>query len=150
MRLTVQRSTSHPEEETVVLWSGPPQEIWEAVNVGNWLPRASVLPLWIPTVVKGFWQYLTMATLSLYFFNLLPIPHLDGSELLQSFVDLIFDTQRDMFMYDVEALDSSEGDYEGSRKSRRRKAWIVRCFHFLTTALVMLCILITLLNSLIS
>jgi len=91
-----------------------------------------------------------MATLSLYFFNLLPIPHLDGSELLQSFVDLTFNTQRDIFVYDVEALDSSEGNYEGSRKSRRRKAWIIRFFHFLTTVLFMSCILITLLNSLIS
>ena len=91
-----------------------------------------------------------MATLSLYFFNLLPIPHLDGSELLQSFVELAFDTQRDMLMYDVEALESSGGDYEGSRKSRRRKAWIIRCFHVVTTTLVISCILITLLNSVVS
>ena len=136
------------------------------VKVGNWLPRASILPLWIPTLVKAFWEqvplphirnisdspcrYLTMATLSLYFFNLLPIPHLDGSELLQSFVDLTFDNQRDMFMYDVEALESSEGHYEVSRKSRRRKAWIIRCFHIVTTVLVISCILFTILNSLIS
>jgi len=91
-----------------------------------------------------------MATLSLYFFNLLPIPYLDGSELLHSFVDLAFDTQQDVFMYDVEALESNEGNYEGSRKRRRWKAWIVKCFHVVTTALVASCILITLLNSMIS
>jgi len=91
-----------------------------------------------------------MATLSLYFFNLLPIPHLDGSELLHSFVDLAFDAQPDVFLYDVEALESNEGNYEGSRKCRRWKAWIVKCFHVATTALVASCILITLLNSMIS
>ena len=74
MRLTVQPSTYHPEEKTVVLWSGPPREIWEAgtlnfssakllkltrapiVEVGNWLPRASILPFWIPTLMKNFWE----------------------------------------------------------------------------------------------
>lgn len=91
-----------------------------------------------------------MATLSLFFFNLLPIPHLDGSELLQSFLDLAFHTQRNAFTYDVEALESNEGDYEGSRRRRRWKAWIVKCFHVVTTALVASCILITLLNSMIS
>lgn len=91
-----------------------------------------------------------MATLSLYFFNLLPIPHLDGSELMQSFVDLVFNSQRDMFTYDVEALESNEGDYEDSRKRQRWKAWIIKCFHVITTASVASCILITLLNSMIS
>lgn len=33
MRLTVEPSTS--EEETVVLWSGPPREIWEAGTTLN-------------------------------------------------------------------------------------------------------------------
>ncbi|KIM43629.1 hypothetical protein M413DRAFT_18068 [Hebeloma cylindrosporum] len=148
LRLTVQPSVS--EDETVVLWNGPPREIWEAVIVGNWLPRAPLFPLWIPFVVQDFWEYLTMATLSLYFFNLLPIPHLDGSELLQSFVDLAFPTQRDGFIYDVEALESDGGDYEGPRKRRRWKALIVKCFHVITTVLVASCILITLLNSMIS
>ena len=73
MRLTVQASTS--EEGTVVLWSGPPREIWEAgttlnishlrrlnlmgapkVTVGNWLPRAPFFALWIPFVVRDFWE----------------------------------------------------------------------------------------------
>jgi len=73
MRLTVQPSTS--EEGAVVLWSGPPREIWEAgttlnsshfrrlnltrapiVIVGNWLPRAPFFALWIPLVVRDFWE----------------------------------------------------------------------------------------------
>ena len=101
-------------------------------------------------LIPTFCRYLKMATLSLFFFNLLPIPHLDGSELLQSFLDLAFHTQRNAFTYDVEALESNEGDYEGSRRRRRWKAWIVKCFHVVTTALVASCILITLLNSMIS
>jgi len=91
-----------------------------------------------------------MATLSLFFFNLLPIPHLDGSELLQAFVDMAFNSQRKTFTYDVEALQSNEGDYEGSRKRRKWKAWIIKCLHVVTTALVASCILMTLLNSMLS
>jgi S2P endopeptidase len=101
-------------------------------------------------LIRTCCRYLTMATLSLFFFNLLPIPYLDGSELLESFVDLAFHTQRDAFTYDVEALESNERDYEGFRRRRRWKALIVRCFHVVTTALVASYILITLLNSMIS
>ena len=59
-----------------------------------------------------------MATLSLYFLNLLPLPYLDGAELLLSILDFIFDRKQEPFIYDVEALATE--DAPGTRRIWQR------------------------------
>jgi len=103
MRLKV-RPHAMDDHETLVLWSGPAREIFEEVQVSIWLPRASFLPLQFPLVIQNFWEYLSMATLSLYLFNLLPLPLLDGTELLEVLIDMIFKDRGDLF-HDIESLD---------------------------------------------
>jgi S2P endopeptidase len=44
-----------------------------------------------------------MITLSLYFFNLLPLPHLDGTELLAVFIESVVVAEQTRFTYDVES-----------------------------------------------
>jgi S2P endopeptidase len=45
-----------------------------------------------------------MATLSLYLFNLLPLPYLDGTELLKELFGMVFEGRGDE--YDLESLDN--------------------------------------------
>jgi membrane-associated protease RseP (regulator of RpoE activity) len=49
-----------------------------------------------------------MATLSLYLFNLLPLPFLDGTELCKELIDMAFE-RRDAFGYDIESLEHPLG-----------------------------------------
>ena len=77
-----------------------------AVEVGDWLPSYGVLPMGLPAVWDAFYlcaslprarllpligctndRYLKMLTLSLYFFNLLPLPFLDGGQLFDVLQD---------------------------------------------------------------
>lgn len=72
--------------EKVLLWNGPRAEVREQVVVDRWRAR-----FWIPGVyaldaATRLWRYLEMAALSLYFLNLLPLPYLDGMELLRCLV----------------------------------------------------------------
>jgi len=106
LRLTVQRPSSPTQD--VVLWSGPLREVWEQVDVGILMPRLNILPLWLPALAQIFWEYLMMATLSLYIFNLLPLPLLDGLQFLIILVQLAWG-QDDVVTneYDLEALEVS-------------------------------------------
>ncbi|KAF5366299.1 hypothetical protein D9758_005736 [Tetrapyrgos nigripes] len=78
------------DEDEIVLWNGPSKEVWEQVVLGESIPRFWFIPLW--ESVLDFWSYLKMATLSLYLFNLLPLPHLDGSQFLDVVISWIFTT----------------------------------------------------------
>ena len=76
LRLTVRPSLAGIDDETVVVWSGSRREVWQegrtfflitqfknfmcmiiSVQVGNWLPRIWILPLWLPSLLDIFWQY---------------------------------------------------------------------------------------------
>ncbi|KAF8154677.1 hypothetical protein B0H34DRAFT_783787 [Crassisporium funariophilum] len=146
LRMTVRPSLYAVDQDVVVLWSGSPKEVWEEVQVGIWLPRAWVLPLWLPTLLGTFWEYLKMATISLYFFNLLPLPYLDGEELLRSIIDLLFEDKQEPFIYDVEALEREEAP-EDTRSHRRRKDRLIRYVTFVATGAFVCCILLGLVNS---
>ncbi|WWD21154.1 hypothetical protein CI109_105637 [Kwoniella shandongensis] len=69
------------ERERVVLWNGPREEVKDAVAVGIKAARG-----WNGgvRVVALFLHYLSTIALSLYLFNLLPLPYTDGSQLLLS------------------------------------------------------------------
>jgi len=145
LRLTVRPSLAGIDDETVVVWSGSRREVWEEVQVGNWLPRLWFLPLWLPPFLDIFWQYLTMATLSLYFFNLLPLPNLDGTELLLSNFDILFDKRP--FVYDVEALETQETS-ESTRMRRRWRQRLSKIIPPMTMTLVICCIILGMMNTL--
>jgi S2P endopeptidase len=84
----------------IVLWDGPRSEVYEQVIVSYhasqhwWLP--SSLPLWsnlffqcAPILLTSFpdltcyTRYFSTISLSLYFFNLLPLPFLDGAQFVK-------------------------------------------------------------------
>ncbi|KZT21974.1 hypothetical protein NEOLEDRAFT_719998 [Neolentinus lepideus HHB14362 ss-1] len=72
----------------VVVWRGPRIEVYEQVRVGTMLP-GTFTPLWLPDLTGVFFEYLATIALSLYFFNLLPLPYLDGVQLLDALLDYI-------------------------------------------------------------
>ncbi|KAI0712062.1 hypothetical protein C8Q76DRAFT_768815 [Earliella scabrosa] len=73
--------------ERTVVWQGGGSEILQEVEVGDWLPRYWFLPMGLPVVWSTLFMYLRVLTLSLYFFNLLPLPLLDGGQLLDVLLD---------------------------------------------------------------
>ncbi|KAG5645952.1 hypothetical protein DXG03_004744 [Asterophora parasitica] len=108
----------------IILWSGPRKEVYEEVRVSTLVPRLRVIPHALPHAATLFWEYLVTASLSLYFFNLLPLPFLDGSQFLTTLLQMIFDEHSD--------ANTSPGEYEldlesevsaPSRRARRRARW---------------------------
>jgi len=91
-----------------------------------------------------------MATLSLYLFNLLPLPFLDGTQLLDEALDFVFassPTSSSLDEVDLEALESGMslgrggryvgGEGQGRGRGRGRwKYWLGRVIRFCTTGLV--------------
>lgn len=86
-----------------------------------------------------------MATLSLYFFNLLPLPHLDGTELLLTILDFLFDRNQELFVYDVEALETAD-DPENTRIRRRWKERLGNIFSMMTISVFICCIILGIMN----
>ena len=88
-----------------------------------------------------------MATLSLYFFNLLPLPHLDGTELLPTIFDFLFDRKQEPFVYDVEALETADAP-ETTRTRRRWKQRLGKIIPIMTMSVFICCIILGIMNSL--
>jgi len=71
-----------------------------------------------------------MATLSLYVFNLLPLPFLDGTQLLDAVLDFVFGASVSAYSADAVDLEALEGGRSVRRDGRRRgghgrlKFWI--------------------------
>ncbi|KAG8704944.1 hypothetical protein FRC09_003241 [Ceratobasidium sp. 395] len=74
--------------ERTVLWSGPSEEIWQQVHVGDIAPRYWFIPSGLPELFALFASYTSTITLSLFFLNLLPIRYLDGAQLLSALLDI--------------------------------------------------------------
>ncbi|KAH9855522.1 hypothetical protein C2E23DRAFT_813672 [Lenzites betulinus] len=79
--------TNEQDSERTVVWQGERAEVAEEVDLGDWLPGHSWLPIGLPFVWGTLFSYLKMLTLSLYFFNLLPLPFLDGGQLYDALYD---------------------------------------------------------------
>lgn len=75
-------------------------------------------------------RYLTMATLSLYFFNLLPLPYLDGTELLRAYLDILFEGRTSATVYDVESLVGGGHAQLDVRTRKRLTERIMRVTHY--------------------
>ena len=87
-----------------------------------------------------------MATLSLYLFNLLPIQHLDGSKLLTSLLDLAMGVDNDRFSFDIEGLAISNREVDIGRNRRRMKERMEKQIPLWTTALLVICVLLAIVN----
>ncbi|KAG5720502.1 hypothetical protein E4T56_gene9593 [Termitomyces sp. T112] len=91
-----------------------------------------------------FWEYLLMASLSLFFFNLLPLPYLDGSQFL--------DTILEASLRDPRRINSDEYELEAveERRRPRRNVWWKEVLRWLipelTTGLLAVCTLVGTLN----
>ncbi|KAF9000773.1 hypothetical protein BDZ89DRAFT_694474 [Hymenopellis radicata] len=99
------------DAEDVILWHGPRAEVWQEVEIGILRPRINLLPLWLPGLLFVFEGYLKTAMLSLFLFNLLPLPYLDGSQLLDALLDMIGHGHIAPDNYDIEL--GNDGGYAG-------------------------------------
>jgi S2P endopeptidase len=144
-------SDSSPEE--ILLWSGPRREVWEQVQVGTLRPRFGFLPLSLPMATYTFFEYLQMATLSLYLFNLLPLPFLDGTQLLETLLDWLIDpSAASLTEIDLEALEGGSFETETRNISRWHVRWkqaVSKLVRSGTTGLFGVCIGLALINTLI-
>ncbi|KAK0196677.1 hypothetical protein F5146DRAFT_918911 [Armillaria mellea] len=86
LRISVQ--VTGQEDDEIILWRGPKKEVLQQVQLGTLRPRLSLFPLLLPSILFVLEGYLNMATLSLYLFNLLPLPYLDGSQFLAALLGI--------------------------------------------------------------
>jgi len=122
------------EEPRTVLWSGPPLEVWEQVEVGELRPRAFVYPLWLPTSLASYMSYLKTIMLSLFVMNLFPLSFLDGGQVLQAMADLLLKDFEDT--RDLEAGGRGFRSLDGGRRTGRRKTLIKGSAEVLTWVLM--------------
>ncbi|KAJ7705293.1 hypothetical protein B0H17DRAFT_1037545 [Mycena rosella] len=142
------RLTVHADgQDSVILWSGPLLEVHEQVEVGILLPRFRLVPLWLHRSTRLFWDYLKMATLSLYLFNLLPLPYLDGAQFVRALLDMTFEADTGYDEYDMEALEAAATADQGVRRNRGRwKERLGKGIPVATTCLFVLSTLLALAN----
>jgi S2P endopeptidase len=88
-----------------------------------------------------------MATLSLYLFNLLPLPFLDGTQLLDAALNFVFRSFSAVEEVDLEALEggNGRGRMHGHR-SRRWKQWATRTIKSGTVGLSVGCVTLGAIN----
>ncbi|KAG2128003.1 hypothetical protein DEU56DRAFT_742147 [Suillus clintonianus] len=130
LRITVHQQGTSTEDKRVVLWSGPRYEVWEQVQTTHFAPRFGIIPLGLPLVFADFLQYLKLTNLSLYLLNSLPLPALDGSQLLIILLELAFTRwfHTPTTMFDIESLRT-----RGSRPRERRVQQVLRAFVIIGT-----------------
>lgn len=111
----------------ILVYKGPTSEILSHVSVGPLQPRSRHLPLLfphyigtsIPALFSLFWEYVARLSLSLAFFNLLPIMGLDGGAVLSCLLEWWLGSGVDANgaeEYDVELL-------ERGVDARRHTSW---------------------------
>ncbi|KAG1733856.1 uncharacterized protein EDB91DRAFT_624050 [Suillus paluster] len=130
LRITVHHQETSTNDDRVVLWSGPKYEVWEQVQTTHLAPRFDILPLGLPLLLADFFQYLKLTNLSLYLLNALPLPALDGSQLLIILLEMAFTRwlYRPSTMIDIEALRT-----RGGRPHERRVQQVLRTFVMIGT-----------------
>ncbi|KAG1810641.1 uncharacterized protein BJ212DRAFT_1589654, partial [Suillus subaureus] len=140
LRITVNDEGAGTENERIVLWSGPRYEVWEQVQTTQLAPRFAVVPLGLPLVFADFFQYLKLTNLSLYLLNSLPLPALDGSQLLIILLEMVFTGwfHTPSTILDIEALRT-----RGGRPRERRVQRTLRTFVTIgTCTLLGLCVML--------
>jgi len=113
---------SKDETPRIVLWSGPPLEVWEQVEVGELRPRVFVYPLWLPKLLASYISYLKTIMFSLFVMNLLPLSFLDGGQVSQATIDfLLKDSEKTQ---DIEVGGRGFRGPDGGGRMRRSKSLI--------------------------
>ncbi|KAL8292422.1 hypothetical protein RQP46_001034 [Phenoliferia psychrophenolica] len=68
------------------------------VTVSDVVPKLFWIPLWLPRTLEAFYSNTISLSLALAFFNLLPLPRLDGSAILLSFLRCVHAQPQDLAM----------------------------------------------------
>ncbi|KAH9942695.1 hypothetical protein B0H21DRAFT_750382 [Amylocystis lapponica] len=148
LRVTLQLPTwlreGREPGERVVLWNGPRAEVFE-VEVSTRLPRSRFLPLRLPLVFGTFFAYLSTLSLSLYFFNLAPLPYLDGAQFLDAAFDFGFSLAHRGAEPDLVALERGQLS-SVIRDMRQGKQRFQNAIHILTATLIGMCIILGIAN----
>ncbi|KAF9219284.1 hypothetical protein BS17DRAFT_717951 [Gyrodon lividus] len=122
VRITVARDYAG---EDIVVWKGPKKEIWEQVEVGSLRPRFPFISQRLPSVASFFFEYMTLANMSLYLVNMLPITVLDGYQLLVTLLELLFSrASGGLGSVDLEALNNRSWPPHNSRAQRACRAFL--------------------------
>jgi S2P endopeptidase len=90
-------------------------------------------------------RYLVMGTLSLFFFNLLPLPYLDGSQFLDTILQVLNEDELDGAVYDIEALEDAR-DRRNPRERERWKRMLMAVVPQATIGLFGICIILGVIN----
>lgn len=92
-----------------------------------------------------------MATLSLYLFNLLPLPFLDGAQFLDGLLDLTLMSSQQLSAegFDLEALERGDRLNNG-RRLRRSTSGISKVIRSGTMGLLGICMTLAFINAVIS
>ncbi|KIL62786.1 hypothetical protein M378DRAFT_25376 [Amanita muscaria Koide BX008] len=140
-RLTV----FHPEkEQNIILWSGSLEEVQRTVTLDTLKPRLLIFPLYLPLLFARFSRYLSLATLSLFFFNLLPIHRLDGYHLLKIVLGMGPGEPDQSNVYDMEANAGADRHPRfQSRAAQLLSIWLPK----LTLGALALSVVLTLLSA---
>lgn len=124
-------------ERRVTIWSGPREEFFEDVETSAYMPRFVFLPLWLPGTVTMLVSYISTLTLSLYLFNLLPLPYLDGAQFVDALVELAVYTSPARSHHDIELG-------VGGGTTRRHWRWHLRAkqvMQAILSLLLLICVL---------
>ncbi|KAJ3726257.1 peptidase family M50-domain-containing protein [Lentinula raphanica] len=116
--------------QDLTLWNGPKKEVWEQVIVDRYTPRFWFIPSSATGSLNDFWSYLQMATLSLFMFNLLPLPFLDGAQLLNALINHAYP------VVEPETIDMESGRRSSSSTGSQWKRRIERLVQTGTVCLV--------------
>ncbi|KAI5825233.1 hypothetical protein K523DRAFT_251549 [Schizophyllum commune Tattone D] len=137
--------------EEIVIWNGDREEVREAVQTSTWRPRFFFLPLGLPGMVEALLQYLELATLSLFPFNLLPLPMLDGEQFLRSLLDLALGEVSPYDEFDVGALEEVEAGMRwlprNTQEAERWKERVGKGASMVTMGLLGTCVVLGLVQS---
>ncbi|PVG03825.1 hypothetical protein CPB86DRAFT_694449 [Serendipita vermifera] len=123
-----------PRPTRVMVYKGPTPEILDHVSVGFLLPKSRYFPplslpfflrITIPTILALFLDYVGRISLSLAFFNLLPITGLDGAVVFACLLEWLLQDERNgdvagAEQYDVELLEMGESRNSSSRNRHSR------------------------------
>ncbi|KAI0666366.1 hypothetical protein C8Q78DRAFT_984221 [Trametes maxima] len=138
--------------ERTIVWQGDRSEVFEEVETGDWLPNYRWLPKGLPFVWSALFSYFKMLTLSLYFFNLLPLPVLDGGQLFDV-LDAAWATRQSAVGEEFPMNHIEDGEEPMVSRSvvtgwrYEAKTRIRRAVHIAVCTLLALCIILSLANA---
>ncbi|KAG8970037.1 hypothetical protein FRC03_011836 [Tulasnella sp. 419] len=153
MRLSIEyppwRALGDSAGSAVVVWNGPHTEVWEQIQVGSLQPRYWWIPANMPAWTNNFFRYTSTITFSLFCFNLLPLPLLDGSQVLSDALDVVIHllkgSAEEQNMFQLEAGEAFQ-DIVGGARYGYYKAKLERSIQSTTLVVLVLMLCLTFWN----